>query len=163
MTAALRVEAAAKATTGEVLPVHGFVAERREGRQIADPDSQAARAKAAGVSVRSQRMLDRLARDRPDLLAEVKAGRMSAHRAALEAGIVSKATEDERAGRSDAPDRPPWRTVREALDRLVGCPVTAEALVRTIPLYRVPRMAANARKASELLADLADQLERRLR
>ena len=158
MTTALRIEAAAGATTGEVLA--GGKVNQWSG--ILPSQTQRARAEAAGISERTQRKLDRLAKVRPDLLDKVRAGRLSAHRAALEAGIVGQATEDERAGSSDAPDRPPWRTVREALDCLAGCPVTAEALVRTIPLYRVPRMAANARKASELLADLADQLERRL-
>jgi hypothetical protein len=155
MSAALRIEAAAEATTGEVLPAHvhpdGQLSHHR----------QTERASRAGISVRTQRKLDRLARVRPDLLTEVRAGRMSAHRAALEAGIVGQATEDERAGSSDAPDRPPWRTVREALDSLVSCPVPVEQLARTIPLHRADRMAANARKAITLLSTLADRLERR--
>jgi hypothetical protein len=161
MTTALRIEAAAGATTGEVLAAVGFVAERQKGRQIRDPRSQAARAKENGVSTYTQRKLDALARKRPDLLDEVRAGRLSAHRAALEAGIIGMTTGDARAS-PDAPDRPPWQAVREALDSLVGCRLPAEALARTIPLHRAARMAANARKASELLADLADQLERRL-
>jgi hypothetical protein len=156
MTAALRIEAAAGATTGEVLP-SGKV---NQWSGTLPSQTQRARAEAAGISVRTQRKLDRLARDRPDLLAEVRAGRLSAHRAALEAGIV-KATGDERAGSSDVPDRPPWRTVREALDSLVSCPVPVEQLARTIPLHRADRMAANARKAIPLLAALADRLDER--
>jgi hypothetical protein len=152
MTAALRVEAAAKATMGAVLPAH------------VHPDGQSShhrqteRASRAGISVRTQRKLDRLAKVRPDLLAEVRAGRLSAHRAALEAGIVKEAAGDGR-----APDRPPWHAVREALDSLAGCPVPVEQLAADIPLHRANRMAANARAAIPLLAALADQLERRLR
>jgi hypothetical protein len=69
MTAALRVTAAAKAATGEVLPAH------------IHPDGQSShhrqteRASRAGISVRTQRKLDRLAKVRPDLLAEVRTGR----------------------------------------------------------------------------------------
>jgi hypothetical protein len=157
MTAALRIETAAGATTGQVL-ASGKV--NQWSGNLPD-QTQRARARAAGISVRTQRKLDRLARDRPDLLAEVKAGRMSAHRAALEAGIVGKATEDERAGSPDAPDRPPWHAIREALNRLVGCLVPAEHLARTVPFYRVARMAANARRASQLLAVLAARLDER--
>jgi hypothetical protein len=157
MTAALRVTAAAGTTTGEVLP-SGKV---NQWSGILPSQTQRARAEAAGISERTQRKLDRLARDRPDLLAEVRAGRLSAHRAALEAGIVSKATEDERAGSSDAPDQPPWRTVRQALGLLADCQLPVERLVELTPFYRVASMAANARRASELLAALADRLDER--
>ena len=160
MTTALRIEAAAGATTGEVLAAVGFVAERQKGRQIRDPRSQAARAKENGVSTYTQRKLDALARKRPDLLDEVRAGRLSAHRAALEAGIIGMTTGDARAGSPDG-DRPPWQAVREALDRLAGCPLPAERLAADIPLHRVAGMARNARKASELLADLASLLGER--
>jgi hypothetical protein len=68
-----------------------------------------------------------------------------------------------RAGSPAAPDRPPWRVVREALDRLAGCPVPVERLAADIPLHRVASMARNARAAIPLLAALAAQLERRLR
>jgi hypothetical protein len=88
MTAGERVEAAAEATTGEVLPAHRPA---EESRKIAGL-SQPARAEAAGISERTQRKLDRLARERPDLLAEVKAGRLSAHAAAVEAEIVKRRT-----------------------------------------------------------------------
>jgi hypothetical protein len=50
--------------------------------------SQQERADRAGVSVRTQRKLDHLANVRPDLLGEVRGGRLSAHAAAREAGIV---------------------------------------------------------------------------
>jgi hypothetical protein len=159
MTTALRVEAAAEATTGEVLP-SGKV---NQWSGILPNQAQRARAEAAGISVRTQRKLDRLAQVRPGLLAAVRAGRMSAHRAALEAGIVNKTAGNGRAGRSDAPDRPPWQAVREALDDLVNAPLTAEVLAQSIPFYRAQRMATNARTASRLLAALAEQLDERAR
>jgi hypothetical protein len=150
MTAAPRVGAAARATTGAVLPAHR---PREESRHVADL-SQPARAKAAGVSVRTQRKLDRLARERPDLLAEVRAGRLSAHRAAIEAGVVRKPTED-------GPDRAPWQAVREAVARIAGCPLPADRLAADIPLYRVERLGKDARAASGFLTTLAEHLDRR--
>jgi hypothetical protein len=153
MTAALRVTAAAGATTGKVLP-SGKV---NQWSGTLPSQTQRARAEAAGISVRTQRLLDRLAKVRPDLLDEVRAGRLSAHRAALEAGIISMTTGAARAGSPDASDRPPWRTVREALDRLAGCPVPVERLAADIPLHRANRMAANARKAIPLLAAQLDK------
>jgi hypothetical protein len=159
MTAAPRVEAAARATIGEVLPVVGFVAERRQGAQVAHPRSQAARAKEGGVSRRTQQKLGALARVRPDLLEAVRAGRISAHRAAVEAGIIGKAAEH--TDSSDDPDQAPWRSVREAVERLVACPVPIEQLATAVPFYRVARMAANARTAIPFLAALAGHLERR--
>jgi hypothetical protein len=66
-----------------------------------------------------------------------------------------------RTGSPDAPDRPPWRTVREALDRVAGCPVPVERLAADIPLHRVASMARNARAAITLLAVLADRLDER--
>jgi hypothetical protein len=154
MTTALRIEAAARATTGAVLPAHVHPDEQSSHHR------QAERASRAGISTRSQRLLDRLAKVRPDLLDEVRAGRLSAHRAALEAGIIGMTTGDARAGSPDG-DRPPWQAVREALDRLAGCPLPAERLAADIPLHRVAGMARNARKASELLADLASLLGER--
>jgi hypothetical protein len=156
VTAALRVTAAARATTGEVLPVAGFVAERREGRQIRDPRSQAARARENGVSTHTQRTLDALARHRPDLLEAVRAGELSAHRAAIEAGIVGKATD-----RADSPDRQPWQDMREAVERLVACPLPVEQIAASVPFYRIPGMARSARAASEALLVLVERLERR--
>jgi hypothetical protein len=158
-TAALRVEAAAGATTSAVLPSDGSV-HPSNARQFAD-HTQRARAKAAGISTRSQRTLDRLAQLRPDLLAEVRAGRLSAHRAAVEAGIVREAAEDSRAGSSEAPDRPPWQAVREAITRITSCPLPAEQLATSVPFYRAASLARNARAAIPFLAALAEHLERR--
>jgi hypothetical protein len=83
-----RVMAAAGVTTGVGLGATGYVAQREEGRQIADPNSQEARSRTVGISPRTQRKLDRLARERPDLLDAVRSGRLSAHGAAIAAGIV---------------------------------------------------------------------------
>lgn len=106
-TAQDRRTAAAKATTGEVRPAH-----RVKGKEVCNlhTSSQKERAQQARIGRRTQIKLDRLARERPDLLEEVKAGRLSTHGAAIEAGIVkvpttleklrklwSKATDEERA------------------------------------------------------------------
>lgn len=82
-----KVQAAAAKTTGDVLP---------EGRpkktsQIATL-SQAAKAKANGVSKRTQEKLDRLAREFPKLHAQVKSGELSCHAASVQAGIVKVKT-----------------------------------------------------------------------
>jgi hypothetical protein len=61
---------------------------KREETGTVPNSSQVQRAEENGVGVRTQRMLDRLARDRPDLLEEVQAGRMKTKTAAREAGIV---------------------------------------------------------------------------
>jgi len=53
-------------------------------------DKQAARAKENGVSVYTQRKLDRLARDYPELHAKVSAGEMSVNKAAKAAGFVKE-------------------------------------------------------------------------
>jgi hypothetical protein len=71
----IAVQAAAEVTTGDVLP---------EGRPPTDTAqfaqlTQETRAEEAGVSRRTQQKLDALARRRPDLLDEVRAGRKSAH------------------------------------------------------------------------------------
>ena len=50
--------------------------------------AQSARAESNGISDRTQRKLDRLAKDRPDLLERVQAGGLSVHRAAMDAGFV---------------------------------------------------------------------------
>jgi hypothetical protein len=50
--------------------------------------SQPERARDNNMRVRTQRYLDRLARDRPDLLGEVQAGRLKPYAAARQAGIV---------------------------------------------------------------------------
>ncbi len=74
--------AAAQATTGEVVPV--------KAGQRTDLDnlsrSQSERAAAAGVGIVTQKKLDALARRAPALLDEVRAGRLSAHAAAVKAG-----------------------------------------------------------------------------
>jgi hypothetical protein len=81
-TASGRTQAAARVTTGEVLPKH------------AHPDSQftnqtqASRAEKSGISKRQQEKLDALATKDPVRFAEVQAGTKSCHRACVEAGIV---------------------------------------------------------------------------
>jgi hypothetical protein len=87
MSAGERTTAAAVASAAEkVLPAH------RPKKDAKFAASQKQRAEESGVSVYTQRKLDRLARERPDLLAEVKAGRLSAHAAAVEAEIVKRRT-----------------------------------------------------------------------
>jgi hypothetical protein len=50
--------------------------------------TQGQRAQSNGVGKDVQRWLDRLAKDRPDLLEEVQAGRLKPYAAARQAGIV---------------------------------------------------------------------------
>lgn len=76
--------AAANPETGKVLAAH----RHKEADKLAS--SQSDRAGVNGVGVVTQRKLDALARHAPDLLEEVKAGRMSAHAAALKAGLVKQ-------------------------------------------------------------------------
>jgi hypothetical protein len=97
-TAVERGVTAANATKGEVLGRgrQAAAAAADVNGQIAHLDSQADRAQQAGVSQRTQRKLDALARRAPALLAEVRAGRLSAHRACVEAGIVTEPTPLER-------------------------------------------------------------------
>jgi hypothetical protein len=83
--AADRVMAAAGATTGDVLLAHRPKLD--ESMQIAHLSADE-RAANSNISLRTQRKLDRLARERPDLLADVRGGRLSAHSAAIAAGIV---------------------------------------------------------------------------
>jgi hypothetical protein len=59
---------------------------KTEGVQFAHPQTE--RAEQNGISRRTQIKLDRLARERPDLHERVKAGELSAHRAAIEAGFI---------------------------------------------------------------------------
>jgi len=89
-----RLKQAAMATTGDVLTKSGFVPDRVEGAQIAHPCSQTMRAAGSAISRRTQQHLDALARRRPDLLDEVRSGRLSAHRAAIQAGIVNHGSFD---------------------------------------------------------------------
>ena len=72
--------------------------------------SQSARADSNGISDRTQRKLDRLAKDRPDLLDRVKAKELSVQAAAIEAGIVK------------APD------IMEVAKRAIGKMTTAQRL-----------------------------------
>jgi hypothetical protein len=77
--------AAAQATTADVVPM-----KQGQRTDIGNlPKSQGRRAEAAGISERTQRNLDALARRAPALLDEVRAGRLSAHAAAVQAGIVA--------------------------------------------------------------------------
>lgn len=88
LRAAERVQAAAVKTTGKVLPSDGSV-NQWVGKLPAHL-TQDARAEAAGVSTRTQKKLDALARRAPELLAAVREGRMTAHAAAKAAGIVKE-------------------------------------------------------------------------
>ena len=72
--------------------------------------SQSARADSNGISDRTQRKLDRLAKERPDLLDRVKAKELSVQAAAIEAGIVK------------APD------IMEVAKRAIGKMTTAQRL-----------------------------------
>jgi hypothetical protein len=81
-----RVIAAANApTTGQVLP---------EGRPKKLDESaslpRSKRARAVGLSLDTQKKLDRLARCAPEFLARVQQGELSVHRACLEAGVVKR-------------------------------------------------------------------------
>lgn len=73
-------------------------------------NTQSSRADSNGISDRTQRKLDRLAKDRPDLLDRVKAKELSVQAAAIEAGIVK------------APD------VMELAKRAIGKMTTAQRL-----------------------------------
>lgn len=77
-----RVQAAAVATTGDVLPSH-----RPKQVDNLSTSTQSKRASLSGISVPQQKKLDRLARDYPALLESVRAGTMSVHAACIEAGI----------------------------------------------------------------------------
>lgn len=84
--AAERTAAAARATTGEPLAPGR---PKAETAQIARLD-QDSRGRANGISRRTQQKLDALAVEAPQLLDEVRAGRLSADRAARQAGIVKE-------------------------------------------------------------------------
>jgi hypothetical protein len=58
----------------------------------ASKSTQTVRAKDNGVGTVTQRYLDRLARDRPDLLSKVNAGELRPKTAAREAGIIKPPT-----------------------------------------------------------------------
>jgi hypothetical protein len=87
---AARIAAAALGTTGEVLPSDGSV-HPGNASQFAN-HTQERRSLMNGVSKRTQEKLDALARRFPALHEKVKAGRMSCHAAAVEAGIVKVPT-----------------------------------------------------------------------
>ncbi len=81
-----RMRNAAEVTTGAVLP---------RNRPLWEVDNlstspQKERAAISGVGVVTQKKLDRLARDRPDLLARVRSGELSANAASIEAGFVKR-------------------------------------------------------------------------
>jgi hypothetical protein len=88
-----RMVHAAKVTTGEVLP-EGGDQKSEHAKSLANlaSDSQAKRAAKSGISPATQKKLDRLARDFPELREEVKEGRMSVDAAARKAGFVKKKT-----------------------------------------------------------------------
>lgn len=65
-----------------------------EARSIDDSSiDQKSRAKRSGVSPTTQKLLDRLARERPDLLDRIRSGEVSVNKAAIEAGIKESAAE----------------------------------------------------------------------
>lgn len=76
-TSRTRIQKAAQSTTGEVLS-RGGDHSGKSGRKIA---TQAERAAANGISVRTQAKLDHLARHCPEKLAAVAAGKISADQA----------------------------------------------------------------------------------
>lgn len=85
-----QVQEAAQRTTGQVLPSDGSV-HPANASQFAN-HTQSQRAKANGVSKRTQEKLDRLAREFPELHEQVKAGIKSCHAACKEAGFVRDPT-----------------------------------------------------------------------
>jgi len=86
-----RIEAAAN-TTGKTQDRGGDrkSEEYQESTANFAIDSQATRAEQAGVSHYTQRKLDRLARDYPELHGKVKAGELTVHAASKEAGIEAE-------------------------------------------------------------------------
>lgn len=87
LTRAQAVAKAAQATTGEVRSKAD-----NQHTKIGHAQSRSDRAAAAGVSEETQRKLDLLAQKSPALHAKVKAGKKSAHRACVEAGLVKEPT-----------------------------------------------------------------------
>lgn len=84
-----RVRAAAANTTGEVRP-QGRPSKNSDNDKLAKfaSKSKAARASENGISHYTQQKLDRLASEHPKLMDQVRAGELSAHAAAVQAGIV---------------------------------------------------------------------------
>ena len=84
-----RVIQAALATTGEVLPSYRPKEIEEISRQFVYL-SQPERAEQNGVGIVTQKKLDALARDHPELFEQVRQGELSTHRAAVIAGIVKE-------------------------------------------------------------------------
>jgi hypothetical protein len=112
VVAGKRVVAAAQATTADVVPM-------KQGQRTDLPNlgkSQEGRAADAGVSRFTQQKLDALARRAPSLLDEVRAGRLSAHAAAVKAGIVAPTwtapADPERLAQAIDKRLPGWRLAR---------------------------------------------------
>ena len=80
------IKAGRNQETGRVLPADGSVNQHNLGRQIVYPQDR--RASSLGIGLTTQKKLDRLARDFPDLHERVKAGELSVNAAAVQAGIV---------------------------------------------------------------------------
>ena len=74
-----------------------------------------------GVGIVTQRYLDRLARDRPDLLERVRSGELKPYAAAKLAGVVKVPTPLGRAEKAyralSPPDRQELRRRQDAIDR----------------------------------------------
>jgi hypothetical protein len=90
-----RSRQAAQETTGGVLPRGNPTGNNQHdardeetGNLPVSSESQPARAARNGIGERTQRKLDRLARDHPELHERVKAGDLTPHRASVLAGIV---------------------------------------------------------------------------
>jgi hypothetical protein len=85
-----RAKKAAEQTTGDVLPSDGSVNQHNPLGRVAKLATlpRKDRAIANGTSESNQKKLDRLVRDFPTLAADVRAGRLSVNRAAIEAGFV---------------------------------------------------------------------------
>lgn len=81
---------AAMASTGDILPVG---APRLSDTRL----TQEQRAKASGISRRSQQMLDQIAIRSPTLLKSIEKGEISIYNAAKKAGVVRAKTELDRA------------------------------------------------------------------
>jgi hypothetical protein len=88
--------------------------------------SQSNRAKENGVSAETQRWLDRLARDYPDLLKKVNAGELKPKTAARQAGIIRVPSPLEQAkkayGKLSAKERQEMRTWQDAQDAKAPAP-----------------------------------------
>lgn len=83
-----RIAKAAADTTGEVQQRGGDrKSEAAKSKSTVDFDSKADRAAVNGVSRFTQHRIDRIARERPDLKAEIVAGRLSVKKAAQIAGF----------------------------------------------------------------------------